>query len=33
VAEDLWTDSKDGAKVHSGIVRPANAAGKLPLLV
>ena len=33
VAEDLWTDSKDGAKVHSWIVRPANAAGKLPLLV
>jgi len=33
VAEDFWTDSKDGAKVHSWIVRPANAAGKLPLLV
>jgi len=33
VAEDFWTDSKDGAKVHSWIVRPANAVGKLPLLV
>src|SRR5712671_5801287 len=32
-AEDLWTDSKDGAKVHSWIVRPANAPAKLPLVV
>ncbi len=32
-AEDLWIDSKDGAKVHSWVVRPANAPAKLPLLV
>jgi dipeptidyl aminopeptidase/acylaminoacyl peptidase len=32
-AEELWTDSKDGAKVHSWIVRPANAPAKLPLIV
>lgn len=30
---DLWTDSRDGAKVHSFVARPAGAAGKLPLLV
>ena len=33
IAEELWTDSGDGAKVHSWIVRPANAPAKLPLIV
>src|SRR6266850_331446 len=32
-AEELWTESADGAKVHSWIVRPANAPAKLPLVV
>ena len=32
-AEELWTESRDGAKVHSWVVRPANAPAKLPLLV
>jgi len=31
-AEDLWFDAKDGARVHSWIVRPAGLA-KAPLLV
>jgi dipeptidyl aminopeptidase/acylaminoacyl peptidase len=33
IVEELWIDSGDGAKVHSWIVRPANAPAKLPLLV
>ena len=32
-AEELWSDAKDGAKIHSFIVRPAGAPAKLPLLV
>ncbi|OLD09562.1 MAG: hypothetical protein AUI90_03820 [Deltaproteobacteria bacterium 13_1_40CM_3_69_14] len=32
-AEEIWVDSTDGSKVHSFIVRPANAPAKLPLLV
>ena len=32
-AEDLWVDAKDGTKVHSWVVRPANPPAKLPLLV
>src|SRR3954471_10669482 len=32
-AEELWVDSKDGTRVHSWVVRPANAPAKLPLLV
>jgi dipeptidyl aminopeptidase/acylaminoacyl peptidase len=32
-ATDLWVEAKDGAKVHSWIVRPAARPGKLPLLV
>ena len=31
--EELWVDAKDGTKVHSFVVRPANPAAKLPLLV
>jgi dipeptidyl aminopeptidase/acylaminoacyl peptidase len=32
-AEELWVDAKDGGKVHSWVIRPANAPAKLPLLV
>jgi len=31
--EELWVDAKDGTKVHSFVVRPANPPAKLPLLV
>jgi dipeptidyl aminopeptidase/acylaminoacyl peptidase len=31
--EELWTDSGDGSKVHSWVVRPANPPAKLPLIV
>jgi len=31
--EELWVDAKDGTKVRSFVVRPANPAAKLPLLV
>src|SRR3954464_3325050 len=27
--EELWTEAKDGAKVHSWVIRPANAPAKL----
>ncbi|MGZ6126067.1 MAG: prolyl oligopeptidase family serine peptidase, partial [Myxococcales bacterium] len=32
-AEELWVDAKDGTKVHSWVIRPANPPAKLPLLV
>ena len=31
--QELWTDAKDGSKVHSWVIRPAGAAPSLPLLV
>ncbi len=32
-ADEMWTDAKDGTKVHSWVIRPANPPAKLPLLV
>ena len=30
---ELWTEARDGARVHSWFLRPANAPARLPLLV